>query len=128
MSTRSLIAVEDADGTFRSIYVHWDGDSHLPILQKNYKTLAKVNRLIALGSLSILGSLIGVKTNFASYDPKTTDQCLAYGRDRGDIGTEARTSESRQCLTAYAASCWAEYLYIFSRNSEWSKVDIINFN
>jgi hypothetical protein len=127
MATRSLIAVEDADGTFRSIYVHWDGADHLPILQKSYKILKNVNRLMGLGDLSILGSCIGEKIDFGSYDSKKTNQCLAYGRDRGDANTEQKTTTSRKALMAYAAACDAEYVYIFSRNSQWSQISILNF-
>ena len=49
MATRSKIAIEDQDGTVRSIYCHWDGypSHHGPILLEHYTTQEKVESLIA---------------------------------------------------------------------------------
>ncbi len=83
MSTNSTIAVENADKTISVIYCHWNGhiDSVGKTLQENYTTIDKVQALVALGSISSLGSVIGVKHDFDSRD---IDVCTAYNRDRGE--------------------------------------------
>ena len=57
MSTRGLIAIEAADRSCRSIYVHFDmyPSGAGVCLAKHYKTPERVERLLALGDLSSLG-------------------------------------------------------------------------
>ena len=88
MATRSSITIKELDGSVKSIYCHWDGyPAHNgKILDEHYTDPDKVRALIALGSLSILGPEIGEKQDFRNH---IEGMCLAYGRDRGDLGTEA---------------------------------------
>jgi hypothetical protein len=109
MGTRSTIAIENADGTVTGIYCHWDGylSHNGQILNEFYTTEAQVRELIALGDLSILGETIGVKTDFNN---GAEGQCLAYGRDRGETGIEARSAHNwRQFRAEYGQ----EYDYLF---------------
>lgn len=57
MATRSTIALRRTDGTMKKIYCHWDGylEHNGAILQKYYSTADKVENLLALGNLSVLG-------------------------------------------------------------------------
>ena len=57
MSTRSRIGILNPDGSTRTIYCHSDGypEYQLPILTKNYSTVEKVEALLKLGDISILG-------------------------------------------------------------------------
>ena len=59
MATRSRIAVNQQDGTIKSIYCHWDGhiETNGKILFENYDR-EKTEQLIALGNISSLKSTI----------------------------------------------------------------------
>jgi hypothetical protein len=72
MATRSNIAIENQDGSVSAIYCHFDGyiDGVGKILQENYNTREKMEQLIALGDISLLG--------------KTIEETVAYHRDRGE--------------------------------------------
>lgn len=88
MSTRSIIAKENADGTLTGIYCHNDGypDHNGAILVYNYTNEHKIDQLMKLGDLSFLGPEIGEKHAFDIYNNKW---CTAYSRDRGEQGTNA---------------------------------------
>lgn len=127
MATRSRIAKSNVDGSYTSIYCHWDGDpeSQLPILTTAYSTEQQVDQLLALGDLSCLGREIGEKHDYDTHDknPDWEDWCLAYGRDRGEDDTENVTSNNREDLIELADDYSAEYLYIFCEG-EWEVVEI----
>jgi hypothetical protein len=115
MATRSMIGFEEFDGTVRGIYCHWDGyvENNGKILVENYNTIEDVEALLDLGNLSMLGSELGEKHDF---NGDVENWCKAYGRDRGDLKTEAVTYANRD---AFADSdSWCEYFYLFDGN-EW---------
>lgn len=116
MATRSHIGIVDANNQITYVYCHWDGNPqhHGPILTGFYYTEEKVNALMQLGNLSVLSSEIGEKQNFN--DPKTQKDnwCLAYGRDRNEPNTEARTCNFNQ----YSKDFVIDYSYLFI-NGEW---------
>ena len=60
MGTRSSIAIKH-NNVVRAIYCHWDGylEHNGYILHQHYQNSVKVNRLISLGHLSVLGEEIG---------------------------------------------------------------------
>ena len=91
MSTRSNIGIRNADGTIKYIYCHFDGypEHNGKILTENYTNINRVNELLKLGDLSVLGKFIGEKQDF---DNRVRDYCLAYGRDRGETGGSQSTS------------------------------------
>jgi hypothetical protein len=112
MSTNSRVAIQLKNKKIKSIYVHWDG--YLSGVGQDlldfYNTEEKVNELLELGNLSILGTSIGEKVDFDKFDSRENKQCLAYGRDRGDEESEAKEhldSENEQ-----------EYNYLF-KNGIW---------
>jgi hypothetical protein len=116
MATRSTIALEHADGTVSQIYCHWDGylDHNGVILKTHYADPGKVSDLIALGDISYLGKELGQKHDFDN--PTNRDWCLAYGRDRGEPGVDARTYPN---FRAYdTAGQHEEYNYIM-RGGVW---------
>jgi hypothetical protein len=119
MSTRTRIAVENADGSFTSIYTHWDGADHGPILLANYHAPSQVAALMALGDLSSLGNYL-VPPDGAphSYSHPARDVCVAYGRDRGETEVGSAHSSNLKALVSLARDCDAEYLYIF-RGDRW---------
>lgn len=106
MSTRSLIGILESDGSVTSIYSHWDGyvSHHGPILRDHYKTEEKVRALVALGDISSLDNEIGEKHDF---NGDHAGVCNAYGRDRGEEGTEARREALREFYSHHS------YAYLF---------------
>jgi hypothetical protein len=115
MGTRSTIAIENADGTVTGIYCHWDGylSHNGRILAENYTDEASVRELIALGDLSSLGETVGIKTDFSN---PADGQCVAYGRDRGETGVEARVFNSHADLIENAGQ---EFDYLFVPGTGW---------
>ena len=114
MSTKSTIAIADVpNNDYRGIYCHWDGDvSHNgKILFESYKDREKVEELLNLGALSILGKEIGEKQSFES--PKK-GFCLSYGRDRGEKDVDAVQYDSIEDLVKDSE----KYLYVYRRNTE----------
>jgi len=125
MGTRSSIAIKTEDG-IKAIYCHWDGyvEHNGKLLKEFYNTTDKVKELIALGDLSTLGSQIGQKHGFdAKYGPEpeldlTGNWCLAYGRDRGETGTEAQTFKNISSWVEAEVERWCEYFYLFD-GQDW---------
>lgn len=144
MGTRSLIAIQNTDGSVESIYCHWDGypSGNGQILRDHYKTETKVRKLLALGSLSSLGKNLGRKHSFdyrdafrdkeraarasgETYDMyedpeylKLNDMCLSYGRDRGETDVDADTFATPEEFWAMASDSWCEWAYLFA-DGEW---------
>lgn len=109
MATRSTIAIENEDGSVSGIYCHWDGyiSHNGTILKDHYTNEAKVRELIALGDISSLGARIGTAHDFNS---APDGECNAYGRDRGEPNTAARTCHSWQQFLDEGGQ---EYDYLF---------------
>ena len=108
MSTRSNIGVRNTDGTIDYIYCHFDGypEHNGQILTENYTNINRVNELLKLGDLSVLGKFIGEKQDF---DKRVKDYCLAYGRDRGETGVSASTTTFENLLN----NTTIDYVYVF---------------
>lgn len=129
MGTRSTIAILREDGSVAKIYCHWDGylEHNGRMLFEYYNTAEKVEELIALGDLSSLGREIGVKHPFGpdysvpgdsfKWEQLYGGMCTAYGRDRGEKGTEARGWTSLQAYEDEAQ--FEEYNYVFM-HGEWT--------
>ena len=90
MGTRSTIGFVNSNGGVTGIYCHWDGypEHNGRILRDHYTTPDKIRKLMKLGDLSSLGPNIGRKHDFMATGQ--THKCTAYGRDRGETGTEAQ--------------------------------------
>ncbi len=71
MSTNSLVVEKLKNGTYRKIYVHWDGylEGVGKILRNVFNTDAKVKELIDLGDCSTI------------MEAKSLDEVVAYHRD-----------------------------------------------
>jgi hypothetical protein len=122
MATRSRIAIEDQDGTVRSIYCHWDGypEHHGPILLNHYTTQEKVESLIALGSISSLAPETeipeGVTHNFEN---PAKGIVVAYHRDRG----EELSVKAHGNVKAFTQGDIEQYGYVFTAAGEWLFTD-----
>ena len=66
----------------------------------------KVKELLKLGNLSVLGNEIGEKQDFNN---RTDGWCLAYGRDRGELQKESRSTKFENLLNDDNV----DYIYIF---------------
>lgn len=114
MGTRSFIGKVQADGKVRAIYCHWDGypSNNGVLLRDHYSDPVKVDALLDLGDLSYLAPEIGEKHDFDG--PRIEGQCLAYGRDRGEDGIEAKTYNTIPEFLRAAQEFGTEYAYLFS--------------
>jgi hypothetical protein len=122
MATRSRIAIEDQDGTVRSIYCHWDGypEYNGVVLQENYQTQEKVEQLIALGSISSLKPLVAPPEGVThKFDDPFDNVTVAYHRDRG----EELSVKAHGNVKAFAGSDIEEYGYVFTAAGEWLFID-----
>ena len=108
MSTRSYIGIKNSDNTVTYVYCHFDGypDHNGNILAKSYQSPNRVNELLKLGDLSVLGKFIGEKQDF---DKRIKDTCLAYGRDRGDSNISAKTDLYEELIKDQNV----DYVYVF---------------
>lgn len=121
MATRSMIAFDNDDEVY-AIYCHSDGylSHNGKLLYEYWSALEDVEDLIALGDLSILGEEIGEKQDF---DNRTSRKwCLAYGRDRGEKNTAAKTFGSIDEAVSFYDDC--DYFYVFDgREWMWKRHD-----
>jgi hypothetical protein len=108
MATRSYIGVRNTDASVDYIYCHFDGypEHNGAILREHYSNINRVNELLNLGDLSVLGKFIGEKMDF---NKRVQDTCLAYGRDRGESNVDKKNSEYDKLITDQDV----DYVYIF---------------
>lgn len=91
MSTRSVIIVRQG-GKYKGIYCHSDGyvSGVGATLLAHYTNQAKVEQLISLGDLSRLGAEVAPNPGVNhSFQRRAEGVSVAYGRDRGEQGTDA---------------------------------------
>lgn len=113
MSTRANVARKNTDGSFDSIYTHWDGypEHHAPILLAHYSTDQRVQMLLDLGALSILAEKIGEKHGFD--DRSHDDWCKAYGRDRGEENVVSIHYKDGTAFAKALEEAWTEWIYVW---------------
>lgn len=122
MATRSTIAIELEDGKVKQIYCHWDGylSHNGAILMEHYSNPNKVQALMDVGDISSLRPLIGEAHDFDarySNDDPRNEWVVAYGRDRGETGTDARLFHD---FNRYAKDHqYEEFEYIMRANGRW---------
>jgi hypothetical protein len=124
MSTKSLIAIENTDGTVTSIYCHWDGylKGCGKTLLKHYNNRDTIEQLTALGNISALGKRIEPMGQHSFKSPED-GVTIAYHRDRGDAW-DAVKSKCFESLDAFLSSDFggqdAAYFYIFTKDDIWT--------
>lgn len=116
MGTRSAIAIEYPNKFSRAIYCHWDGyvSHHKPILLEHYKDYKKVEELIDLGYISVLGENIGTEHDF---DDCPEDVVTAYGRDRGDQFQEADLGKTWRGAVSKIGHDGYIYVFVVATNT-----------
>lgn len=72
MSTRSTISIKNEDGTYDSVYCHWDGyiEHNGAILSKHYNDEESIRDLISHGEMSSLA--------------ENLENSVFYHRDKGE--------------------------------------------
>ncbi|AXQ68628.1 hypothetical protein HOU00_gp089 [Caulobacter phage CcrPW] len=118
MATRSNVAVQQEDGSFLFIYVHWDGyyEGNGQTLLDHYSDIEKARKLAALGDLSVIEAEIGEKHDFNN---PTKGWTRAYGRDRGETGVEPRSLAD---VDAVRRAFGESYLYVLLKTADGSYV------
>ena len=120
MSTRSLIAQEQEDGTIKAIYCHFDGyPGHVGgVLGEHYTDQAKVSRLLDLGGISVLAPELGEQIDFDGPEAHAGKQVLAYHRDRGEPLRKLYFS-GYDTLVTEAPKSWAQFVYAQDAEGCW---------
>lgn len=114
MSTPASIKIRRVDGSETSIYLHWDGyiDGAGVTLQKAYSTPEKVEELLALGDLSVLGENTvpreGEEHNFEHYQDGV---CLAYHRDMSEPFSQNGGDQGFNYIYDEANRIWLAQVY-----------------
>ena len=101
MSTRSTITARLRDGTYRSVYCHWDGYPHGVgrKLQKYYNTQDLTEELTSLGSLSSLG--------------ESLKHTIAHHRDRMESWADCSPGVGATYMEALTGVGPQEYDYLW---------------
>jgi hypothetical protein len=123
MATRSRIGIEQADGTVKSIYCHWDGypKGVGKILVEHYLMRDKVESLMELGSISTLGEQVEPTGRVDhTFEMPELGITVAYHRDRGERLDPARIDKS---LADFIQSDVEEFGYVMTRSGEWLLID-----
>jgi hypothetical protein len=119
MGTRSRIGVMHGSNC-KSVYCHWDGylDFNGRLLLEHYDS-TKANFLVALGDLSSLRPDVFIGEGVEhSFEKPAEDICVFYGRDRGESGTEWKTTSTFEEFINLCDDCCAEFYYIM-KDGEW---------
>ena len=123
MATRSRIGIEQADGTVKSIYCHWDGypKGVGQILVEHYLMRDKVESLMELGSISTLGEQVEPTGRVDhTFEMPELGITVAYHRDRGESLDPARIDKS---LLDFIQSDVEEFGYVMTQSGEWMMID-----
>ena len=116
MSTRSYICVKQDDGSYKGVYCHWDGylTYNGAMLIDHYNSLEKANEILALGDISSLKENLypdpAKGPHSFDYGKQQEGVTIAYGRDRGETGTEAKTVDLK---ILQSDDSWIDYIYVF---------------
>lgn len=107
MATRSIIGIENEDGTITSVYCHYDGyvDGVGRTLLVKWCSRESAEALLALGDLSSLGDDL----------PST----VAFHRDRGELKRRPHLSRDVTGFMSERQNCGAQYCYLIDRSGEW---------
>lgn len=134
MSTQSYIGILNGN-TVDAIYCHYDGQLNYTgqLLKEYYNDTDTVTKLVELGSISVLGTTIGKKVDFDTYNsaPEMMKrynngeemQTVAYHRDRGEPLEIFKGSidEYRNLKNEY------DFIYLFDNGWKYCTYDMNDF-
>lgn len=117
MATRSNIGIVNLDKSITGIYCHFDGYPEYvgKMLLNHYNNVDIVNGLMNLGDLSILSENMNPTVPHSFNNPQK-GVCVAYGRDRGEGGTNSRTFEDLGEYEHFGSG--VDYQYLFE-DGKW---------
>lgn len=119
MATRSRIAIENENGSVKSIYCHYDGyptSGVGEILSQHYTDPEKVKKLIELGAISSLYENLDIPEGVNhDFENRADGITIAYHRDRGDN----LDYEVHKSVEHFFKSNIQEYGYCFTAAGEW---------
>jgi len=117
MATRSNIGIVNEDGSITGIYCHYDGYPEYvgKMLLNHYTDVDWIHMLMDLGDLSILSENMN-PTGPHSFNNPQKGVCVAYGRDRGETGTNSRTFEDLGEYEHFGSG--VDYQYLFE-DGKW---------
>ena len=113
MATRSNIIVKRADGTYKSVYVHFDGypSARAPLLLDHYNTQELAEKLVEPGDISVLAESCELVPGH-SFDTRAPGLTVYYGRDRGETGCEGQVGATLDEVWPGEDS-WSEWVYLW---------------
>jgi hypothetical protein len=117
MSTRSRIAIEKENGKVESIYCHFDGypEHNGVLLFEHYKDRDKTQKLIDLGSISVLAPIVDAPEGH-TFENRVKDVVVAYGRDRGEKDISKSYHNSKE---DFFNGDIEEFGYILTKEGDW---------
>jgi len=106
MSTRSMIGIQNADGTVKTVYCHYDGypEHNGKMLLNHYNDKKLTENLIKKGDFSFLAENISD---------------VEYYADRGDDDVEPVTYKNVTEFSQNMEDSWCEYFYILDAAGKW---------
>ena len=116
MSTNSKIGIQLECGKIRSVSCHWDGNhkSVGKMLHEHYQDKEKVEKLIALGSLSYLEPEVDIPEGIKhSFNNPAEGITVAYFRDRKEGIRPSVTNHNSKEDFLYGLS------YLFTKEGIW---------
>ena len=133
MSTRSNIAIKRKNGTYEKIYCHSDGylEYNGVILDLFYKNVGKINNLLNLGDISLLGTRVNPDQSIQhgfDYDKRQEGVTVAYGRDRQETEVDKKIYQNKEEFVNSFKDTWCEYVYLYDENNEKWLYSKIPFN
>ena len=130
MNTTSYIGEELSNGKIKYIYCHWDGypDHNGRILKQYYNTINKVNKLLSMGNLVLLGEKIGRKQDLytTTHREQVPGWTISYHRDVRQSWEDAKPKVVNNDIELMEIADWdnVNYIYIFERNRKWRIIEI----
>jgi hypothetical protein len=124
MSTRALVARQNANGSVQYTSINFDGYlSHVGmLLLQAWITDAALDALFAEGKVSSLGRVMGVRHDGSKFPPEpgTDDYTIFYHRDRNQSReeTQSLTAESFDAMLATKDAEGVPYVYL-KRDDQW---------
>lgn len=106
---------------YRTIYCHSDGylSHNGALLIDHYDTPEKVKELIDIGGISCLAPNLNPdpsKPHGFEYTTRQDGVVVAYGRDRGEKGMEAKEYAFNELDDP---NSWADYIYVYTEENRW---------
>ena len=101
MATRSILAVQQSDGSYDHIYCHWDGDLVGDTLRKDHRSYEAAMKLLANGDHS---EIVNKPVSYAS-----------KGEGDGDCVRYATSDDILE--RAHLMGC--EYVHVMSLGDHW---------